>query len=154
MGERRLTCVVLSIGLVGSMLAGACGSSRRPPASSAPAASESMLGDFVDDYGNRFAITATTWTQLPHGRLRIVRWNETAQYLIAQNDSGSRYAPGRWTRIDWVTLPDMAPFTWAFCLSAYDAPTMAAAESTTVARRDTPRTGCNGHPFSRMRRAS
>jgi len=92
------------------------------------------------------------WTQLPHGRFNVIRWNAGGQYLIAQNDSANRSAPGRWTRIDWVLLPNMAPYEWAFCLSAYDAPTVAAAESTTVARRDTPRTGCNGFPFSRMRR--
>lgn len=111
-----------------------------------------LLGDFVDDYGNRFAISASTWTQLPHGRLRVVKWNEAGQYLVAQNDPSNRSAPGLWTRIDWVMLTDMAPFAWAFCLSAYEAPTAAAAESTTVARRETPRTGCNGYPFSRMRR--
>lgn len=111
-----------------------------------------LLGEFVDDYDNRFTITPTMWTQLPHGRFNVIRWNAGGQYLIARNDSADRSAPGRWTRIDWVLLPNMAPYEWAFCLSAYDAPTVAAAESTTVARRDTPRTGCNGFPFSRMRR--
>ncbi|CAN5907988.1 hypothetical protein BH11GEM2_BH11GEM2_35000 [soil metagenome] len=57
-----------------------------------------------------------------------------------------------WSRIDWIRL-EMAPYEWAFCLSAYAAPTQEAALATTTARRDAPRTGCNGHPFSRMRRA-
>ena len=78
------------------------------------------------------------------------RWD--GQTLIAQNDSANAYAPGLWTRIDWVRLDGMAPYTWAFCLTAYDAPTRAAAEATPPADRATPRTGCNGYPFSRMRR--
>jgi hypothetical protein len=81
-----------------------------------------------------------------------VAWNSARQYLIAQNDSANASAPGLWTRIDWVTLADMAPYNWAFCLSAYEAPTRAAAEAVTIANRETPRTGCNGYPFSRMRR--
>ena len=38
-------------------------------------------------------------------------------------------------------------------LSAWDAKTQADAERADIARRDTPKTGCNGYPFSRMRRA-
>lgn len=36
--------------------------------------------------------------------------------------------------------------------SAWDAKTQADAERADIARRDTPKTGCNGYPFSRMRR--
>ena len=110
-----------------------------------------MLGAFVDDYGSQYTISKTEWVQLPRSRYRIVRWNVPEQYLIAQNDSSNPSAKGRWTRIDWLRLNDMAPYAWAYCYSAYDAATAAAAESSAVARRDTPRTGCNGFPFSRMR---
>jgi hypothetical protein len=58
----------------------------------------------------------------------------------------------RWTRIDWAPLSGMAPYTWAFCLSAYDAATADLAEAARTARRDNLRTGCNGFPFSRMKR--
>lgn len=40
----------------------------------------------------------------------------------------------------------------AFCVSAFDAPTVAAAESAMVAHRETPKTGGNKFPFTRMRR--
>jgi hypothetical protein len=119
------------------------GSTSAPP---------SVLGNFVDDYDNSFTITPTEWTQLPHGRFHIVRWDPIGRYLIALNDSANTSAGGKWTRIDWVELTGMPPYAWAFCLSAYDAPTAAAAESVTIARPETPRTGCNGFPFSRMRR--
>ena len=46
----------------------------------------------------------------------------------------------------------MPPYKWAFCLSAWEAATQADAERADIARRDTPKTGCNGYPFSRMRR--
>ena len=57
---------------------------------------------------------------------------------------------GLFTRIDWVRL-DMAPFTWAFCMTAYKATPADSAEATQPAKRDVPRTGCNGFPFSRMK---
>lgn len=111
-----------------------------------------VLGPFVDDYGNRYEISDRTWLQFPAARYHVRVWKPVEQYLIAQNDSANRGDPNRWTRIDWLRLTDMAPYTWAFCMSAYDAPTREAAEAATVARRDSPRTGCSGFPFSRMRR--
>lgn len=50
-----------------------------------------------------------------------------------------------------MRLSDLAPYTWAFCLTAYKAPTAESARATTAANRATPRTGCNGYPFSRMK---
>ncbi|MEM6285629.1 MAG: hypothetical protein AAF845_00595 [Bacteroidota bacterium] len=111
-----------------------------------------VLGTFEDDYGSTYAITEAAWTHVGYARYHVVRWRPEAGYLVAQNDAGNPADGGRWTRIDWVRLDGMAPYTWAFCLSAYDAPTAAAAESTRVARPEAPRTGCNGYPFSRMRR--
>ena len=111
-----------------------------------------LTGSFLDDYGNGFTISATEWLQQPHGRFRITKWVPAERYLIAQNDSVNTHAAGKWTRIDWVTLDSMAPWEWAFCLSAYEAPTADSAEATRIARPGTPRTGCNGYPFSRMKR--
>lgn len=110
-----------------------------------------VLGEFVDDYGNQFRITTTQWLQLPHGRFHVREWHSAEQFLVAENDRGNATDGGRWTRIDWMRLEGMLPYTWAFCLSAYDAPSAAVAAATAIARRDTPRTGCNGYPFSRMR---
>lgn len=110
-----------------------------------------IVGRFEDDYGSRFTITRKLWTQYPMARYHIVRWRADAQYLIARNDASNPGDGGLWTRIDWMPLPGMPPFAWAFCMSAYNAASAAAAESTLVARRDTPRSGCNGHPFSRMK---
>ena len=111
-----------------------------------------MLGTFEDDYGIEYSISERLWHQRPDTRYRIVRWSAAAQYLIAQNDAANPGDGGLWTRIDWIALPDMEPYTWAFCLSAYAAPTQSEAERADIAQRDRPRTGCNGYPFSRMRR--
>ena len=129
----------------------ACRSHRVSPIEQPPAM---LLGEFADDYGNRFTISVREWLQLPHGRFHVIRWNARDSYLVARNDSANRSAPGRWTRIDWMPLPGMPPYEWAFCLTAYDAASARAAEATTVARRDTPRNGCNGFPFSRMARVA
>lgn len=111
-----------------------------------------LLGSFVDDYGIVYRVSEHEWVQLPDARYLISRWKPDARYLIARNDTSNPSDGGLWTRIDWVRLTGMAPYEWAFCLSAYAAPSAAAAESTRVARPESPRTGCNGHPFSRMRR--
>ena len=111
-----------------------------------------LLGDFKDDHGNRFTITPQAWLQHPGTRYHVVRWETEAQYLLAQNDSANASDGGLWTRIDWMEFSEMAPYHWGFCLSAYAAPTAAEAEATAIAERESPRTGCNGFPFSRMRR--
>ena len=111
-----------------------------------------LLGTFEDDYGIDYVISERLWHQRPDIRYRIVRWSAAEGYLIAQNDAANPSDGGLWTRIDWIVLPEMEPYAWAFCLSAYAAPSQAEAERATVAERDRPRTGCNGYPFSRMRR--
>jgi hypothetical protein len=111
-----------------------------------------MIGEFQDDYGDRHTITTGEWLQRPRNRFHILRWAPGARFLIAQNDSTNRGGRGRWTRIDWLRLDGMPPYEWAFCFSAYDAPSAAAAESVTIAKPETPKTGCNGYPYTRMRR--
>jgi hypothetical protein len=82
-----------------------------------------------------------------------IPWDAVAQFVILQNHDSNPGEAGLWTRIDWVDLADMAPWTWAFCMSLYDAASADAAEAVTVADRSVPRTGCNGFPFSRMKAA-
>jgi hypothetical protein len=124
------------------------------PASGSAAPPSYVLGSFVDDYGGRHTISASEWKQGDDDRYRIVRWNSDAQYLIGENNSTGPASLGRWTRIDWVRLDARPPYTWAFCFSAYEMKTAAAAESSMVAKGETPRNGCNGYPFTRMRLVS
>ena len=117
--------------------------------SHAPAA---LIGNFDDDYGAHFSLSDSVFFQRPRNRFHIVRWDKQQQFFVARNDSLNGSDANRWTRVDWVMLDAMAPYSWGFCLSVYNATTRAIAESTTVAHRDTPRTGCNGFPFTRMKR--
>lgn len=131
-----------------------CAKQPSPQANPAPVSPpDAIVGDFLDDYGERHTVSATQWFQQPRNRFHIVKWNRAGHYLIARNDSANAGERGLWTRIDWVELTGMPPFEVAFCFSAYKAVSAAAAESTTVARPETPRTGCNGFPYTRLRRA-
>jgi len=119
------------------------------PATRAPSL---LSGTFEDDYGIRYTITDSTWVQHPATTYEVDRWDPDDRFVVAQNASDNPYDPGLWTRIDWVELEDMPPFEWAFCLSTYDAASAEQARLSAVARPESPRTGCNGFPFSRMKR--
>jgi len=112
-----------------------------------------LLGEFEDDYGNRFSVSTDEWALHGSARYLVEHWDAAAQFVILQNHESNPGEAGMWTRIDWVDLPGMAPWGWAFCMSVYDAPSAEAAEAVTTADRAAPRTGCNGFPFSRMKPA-
>ena len=137
--------------LLSLLVLGGCAGHRASPSSRAPLM---LIGDFRDDYRGRFTITDAVWFQRPRNRFRIETWNTPAQFLIAQNAPDDPTAPNLWTRIDWISFTDQPPYDWGFCLTAYKAPTRGAALATQPANRDTPRTGCNGFPFTRMQRVA
>lgn len=115
-------------------------------------APEMIKGNFMDDYKITYTINDTLWIQKPNAKYHIIKWNEKEQYLIARNDKNNPADGDLYTRIDYMTFENMAPFLWGFCLSAYNAKTEAEAEAVKIADRANPRKGCNGFPFSRMKR--
>ena len=125
-----------------------------PPIANSTATSstapEALLGTFEDDYGIRYTIGPERWTQ-GAARYHIAAWNAAERYAVARNDADNPSDGGRWTRIDWVPL-DGGDYAWAYCYAVYDAATRAEAVAAPPSGRDTPRTGCGGHPFSRMKR--
>jgi hypothetical protein len=143
MRNHALTLIVL-------LLSG-CARTPRPVATALPPTL--VLGDFVDDYGARFTVTGTEWFQHPRSGFQIVAWHVDSQYLIAQNATTNASAPGKWTRIDWMQLEGQGEYLWGFCFSAFDAPTREVATSIHVVDRRNPKKGCNGYPFSRMKRS-
>ena len=66
------------------------------------------------------------------------------------DDYGIQYSVSDSARIDWVEL-DSVGFAWAFCYAVYDAPELSGALAAPSSDRATPRSGCGGFPFSRMR---
>lgn len=111
-------------------------------------------GSFLDDYGIRYTITDSLWLQHPSSRYHILRWNKEKQYLIAKNDAQNKSDAGLYTRIDYMKFTGMEPYTWGFCLSVYKAQSDSLAEfGSNNTNRSNPRKGCNGYPFSRMKKA-
>ncbi len=112
-----------------------------------------IVGRWSDDYGNSFRVTHSLFEQLPSARYHIVEWNHVERYFVARNDDANRADAGKWTRVDWMPFSGMEPYTWGFCFTAYRAETQEEARATRSAKREAPRTGCNGFPFSRMKPA-
>lgn len=112
---------------------------------------EFVIGSFTDDYSIEYVISEDLFLQKPNIRYHILEWSPSQQYLIARNDSANSYDAGLYSRIDWVKLPNMEPYQWGFCLSAYNAPSADSARAVDIVDRENPKTGCNGYPFSRMK---
>ncbi len=113
---------------------------------------EYLSGNFIDDYGIIYTITDSVWIQHPTTKLHILKWDLDKQYLIAVNDKDNPSEAGLYTRIDFMKFTNMEPFTWGFCLTAYDAKNEMTAEATKSADKENPKKGCSGFPFSRMKR--
>ena len=113
---------------------------------------EMIRGSFMDDYKIRYIITDTLFTQLPSSKYHILEHNSKEQYLITRNGSGNKTDAGLYTRIDYMQFSGMEPFHWGFCLTVYKAASAEEAMKATPADRQNPRKGCNGFPFSRMKR--
>ena len=111
-----------------------------------------IKGNFTDDYGIRYSINDTVWTQLPGVKYHILVCDSTEKYLLLRNDDKNPSEPGLYTRIDYMSFSNMAPFYWGFCLTTYDAKTLEEAKSKSNADRANPKKGCNNYPFSRMKR--
>jgi hypothetical protein len=148
-GCMRPRHLLVAVTLLGLQRTAAAQSTPQPrDSSNSPPAF--VLGAFSDDYDGRYTISPGLWTHGSRARYHILKWNVAEQYLIARNDENNPSDMGLYTRIDWMPL-DMKPFTWAFCMTAFKAPTADSAEATRVAKREVPRTGCSGFPFSRMK---
>lgn len=129
-----------------------CSNKKNTPNLSEPSPPDYVLGTFEDDYGIQYLVSDSLFILLPNDNYHIKKWALDQQFLIAQNDSANSYDPGKWTRIDWIQLENMSPFEWAFCLSVFNAETALDAENFATVNPETPRTGCNDFPFSRMQR--
>ncbi len=112
-----------------------------------------LVGTWADDYGSRHAVSDSLWAHDGANRYQILRWDSAGSFAIARNAASNGTDAGLFTRIDWLRLEGMAPWQWGFCLTTWNAPTADSAARTAPARRDTPRTGCGGFPFTRLKPA-
>jgi hypothetical protein len=111
-----------------------------------------IKGKFLDDYGIHYIVTDTLWTQLPDVKYHIISWNAAERYILARNDDKNPSERGLYTRIDYMSFTNMEPFLWGFCLTNYNAKTIEEARIKAKPDRENPIKGCNGYPFSRMKR--
>lgn len=116
------------------------------------ASSSEYLGQFEDDYGIEYRISTTQFIQEPKIVYKILEWNTKEQYIITQNAATNPSEPSLFTRIDYVALSDMEPFSWGFCYTTYNAASASAAKATTAADKANLKKGCGGYPFSRMKK--
>lgn len=111
-----------------------------------------LKGSFLDDYGVAYSIDDTVWRQREIAIYHIISHNEKEQYIIAKNDSTNRSGKNLYTRIDYMRFENMDPWHWGYCFSVYNAANDSIATHAYVADRTNPKKGCNGFPFSRMKR--
>ena len=74
------------------------------------------LGHFEDDYGIEYRISPTQFIQEPRIIYNIMEWNTKEQYIITQNAATNPSEPNLFTRIDYVALNDMEPFSGVFVI--------------------------------------
>ena len=101
---------------------------------------------------NSNSIRPDQWLQHPDARYHLREWHVGEEFVVAQNDPSNPSDGTLWTRIDWTPLGDPGEYQWAFCYAVYRATTREEAAISVPTQRDTPRTGCHGFPFSRMKR--
>jgi hypothetical protein len=111
-----------------------------------------LKGRFADDYGIQYIVSDTMFFMVPSAKYHIIEWNEREQYLLTKNDRDNPTEKGLFTRIDYMKFEGMQPYVWGFCLTVYDAADVEAARKAPQADRDNPKKGCNGFPFSRMKK--
>lgn len=113
-----------------------------------------LIGKFEDDYGVNYQIDQQVFRLLPNDKFHIISVNKAEGFLILQNDSLNTYAPSLFTRIDYQKLEDMKPYEWAFCFSSFKEASIKNATNRVNTQKTDLMTGCNGFPFSRMKKSS
>ncbi|NNF34237.1 MAG: hypothetical protein HKN68_09015 [Saprospiraceae bacterium] len=113
---------------------------------------ELIIGTWADDYEINYKIDDHLWKMGSEITFHVIEWNRNKNFIIVENDSNNAYNAGQYSRIDYIILDNMKPYEWAFCLTAYDKDTAIDARNTPAADGENPKSGCNGFPFSRMKR--
>jgi len=109
-----------------------------------------IIGTYADEYSSH-EISAEQWviqymntTPTEPSIFRVERFDNEAGYLVAQNDEANEYAPGAWSRFDWLLNGEEL---W-YCQIAYEAESAEDAEAMSADPSDPSMTGCGGFPWS------
>lgn len=113
-----------------------------------------FVGDFTDDYGIKYTINDSVWLQYPNTKYQIIHWDKKQKCIIARNADSNPTDAGLYSRIDYMEFKNMQPFTWGFCYTIYNAESEISAWQTIAADSHNPKKGCNGFPYSRMKKTS
>mgnify|MGYP003574859236 CR=1 FL=1 len=111
-----------------------------------------LTGSFIDDYGITYTVTDSLFIQAPGIRYHIIRWDTAQQFFIAYQVPKKTPDSLVYTRLDYMRFSNMQPWLWGYCFTTYTAKNEAEALNHPTADRQNPRKGCNGYPFSRMKR--
>lgn len=111
-----------------------------------------LTGNFVDDYGITYTITDSVFIQAQGIKYNIIRWDTAQQFFITSKVSKKNQDSILFSRIDYMRFTGMEPWLWGYCYTTYTAKTEAEALTHPAADRNNPKKGCNGFPFSRMKR--
>jgi hypothetical protein len=133
--------IVISIvgGTVGGVMGGIFGNPARP-----------VLGIWKTNFGTYVSITGTKMCS-------VSGWGKGCNdvkkfaggYFITQNSATDAYNPSKFVKNEYHTIPT----GWAYCMSKYDAATLAEAEgfdTTTIYKKDDQKAGCNGFGHTQM----
>lgn len=102
-----------------------------------------IIGSWVDEASFAHEITQSEWS-IDTSIFHISQFDNTEEFLVAQNDAANTYNPSLWSRFDW--LFDSGDLY--YCQIAYDAADEATAAATTTADRTDLAAGCAGYAWS------
>lgn len=109
--------------------------------------SVSIIGNWIDNFQIEHDISAESWVQsspMGDSTYAILSINSETMTVIAENDASNGFAPGKFSRFDWVVDGDLL----YVCQSAFDAETADAAANTEPADPSDPANGGCGGMFS------
>jgi hypothetical protein len=105
-----------------------------------------LVGTFVDPYEGGHDITADTWTQ-GESVFHLMDWSSDQGWIVAENDAGNEWNPGKWSRFDVLEARNGA---W-YCQTRFDAASEDEARTTPAADdADPTASGCGGFPWTRL----
>ena len=106
-----------------------------------------IAGEYSSSYGGTHLVGSSVWDQGEiMGKFNISSWDNSSDYLVAQNDSGNEYSPDLYSRFDW-TFDGTDIY---FCQTVYDAATAQDAIDATPADSEDLDAGCSENPWTKL----